>query len=88
VRSAVEALARAAGPAVAGSASRRLSDDLVLHLRLDKQRAFANEVVLLDHGPGDVLVVRLKLRAPRLTREGAAALVERAFGGSLPGEEE
>ena len=88
VEAAVAALRGAAGPAIAAAAGRRLSDDLVLHLRVDKQRALRGEVALLDQGPGDVLVVRLKVRAPRLTPEAAVAIVQQAFGNPRSDEEE
>ena len=88
IAAAVARLKAASGPEIARTAARRLSEDRTLHLRLEKQAAAEGRLRLCDASQGDVVVVRLRVRAPRLTTEEAVLLVEREFGAPQGLEEE
>ncbi len=88
IAAAIERLRAAAGSEIARTAARRLSEDRVLHLRLDKQAAAEGELRLCEASQGDVIVVRLRLRVPRVPAEDAVVLIQRVFGAPRGGEEE
>jgi RNA binding exosome subunit len=88
VSHAVEVVRRAGGAEVAATAARRLSPDLLLHVRLDKQEASLGRAALGAGGAGDAVVVRFRLRAPRLTFEAAVAVVRGEFGAGERASEE
>ena len=88
VNAAVEVLRRAAGPEIASSATQRLSDASVLHVRVDKQAAAQGQPRLAQAPAGDVVLLRFRLRAPRLAHEAAIEIVRGTFGGRTPPEEE
>jgi RNA binding exosome subunit len=88
IAAAVARLKAATGPEIARTAARRLSEDRTLHLRLDKQAAAEGQLRLCDASQGDVVVVRLRMRAPRLSTEEAVLLVQREFGTPQGPEEE
>ena len=88
IEAAVDALRHAVGGEVARTAARRLSGDLILHLRLDKQAAAGGALRLTDSAVGDVIAVRLRLRGARLSQETAIPLIQRAFGAPREAAEE
>jgi RNA binding exosome subunit len=88
IERAVSAIAAAHGAEVVRTVDRRISRDLVLHLRVEKQAAFLGTLRLSDASQGDVLAVRFRLRAPRLTPQEAAELVQQAFGAPAAKAEE
>lgn len=88
IAAAIARFKAAAGPEIARTAARRLSDDRILHLRLEKQAAAAGQLRLCEASEGDVIVVRLRLRAPGMPAEEAVVLIQREFGSPLGAEEE
>lgn len=88
VAAAVATLRRAAGPEICASARERVSEDLVLHIRIDKQAAAGGTPRVAQAPEGDVVLLRFRLRAPRLTPEAAVILVQQAFGAPTSEEEE
>ncbi len=85
----VVALIKAAvGPEVGRSAGKRIGRDLTLNIRFDKQAALRGEMRLETRPEHDVVKVRLRLRAPGLRPEAAAALIQRDFVGHLSPTEE
>lgn len=88
IEAAVDALRRAGGDEIARTAAKRLSDDLQLHVRVDKQSASLARPTIASGGAGDVVIVRFRLRSPRLTAAQASAIVGETFGEPGRAEEE
>lgn len=57
----------------------RVDDDCVLHIRLDKQRAFRGELALVDHD--DVISVRAKIASYPAKRNEAARRAKAYLAG-------
>lgn len=88
IRAVLERVRAAVGHDVARTAAKRIDRDLVLHMRFDKQAAARGDIALDAGAPGDVVKMRVRLRAPRLDQPAAIALVQSEFGGLREGEEE
>lgn len=72
---------------VLGQLDQRLDDDLVLHLRLDKQEAFRERLRIVDHD--DVITVRAKVEAYPAKREKALPAARRYLEGVMgPGPDQ
>lgn len=66
-------------PGVLDAIKDHVDDDCVLHLRLDKQRAFLGELAIVDHD--DVLAVRAKVSAYPAKRNEAARIAKAYLAG-------
>jgi RNA binding exosome subunit len=56
----------------------RLDDDMVFHLRFDKQAAYLHQVKLTDSS--DAIIAKVKIETYPKNREKAGAIVEELFG--------
>jgi RNA binding exosome subunit len=88
VAQAVALIQAAVGPEVGRTAGKRMGRDLSLNIRFDKQAALQGELRLETRPETDVVKVRLRLRAPGLRAEAAAALIQQDFLAGFGEEEE
>jgi len=61
-----------------GEMPERLDDDMVFHLRFDKQAAYLQQVKLTDSS--DAIIAKVKIETYPKNREKAGAIVEELFG--------
>jgi len=88
VAEAMDRVRQAVGPEVARSVERRLDEDLTLHIRFDKQEAFAERLRLESRPQNDVVKLQARLKATRRTRDDALARLVQQFSGATAPEEE